>query len=120
MALVWMLVYLVVISPCLLSLELNAVPVNYDHSPDLAVLASHRLPFVLAEFDVVRRLQARRWTLAHVAEQLPVVPAYMQINNTRFRTFHDNKELEPYLTKDRWTGFNRKVNVRSCVGCIHG
>ena len=113
MAVLWMLVCLVMIFPCPRSLELHDVPVVHEASPDLAMLAAQRQPYVLTSLDLVRQWPARNWTLAHVTSQLPIVPAYMQRESSRFRTFHDDKELEPYLTKDRWTAFNTQVNVRT-------
>eukprot|EP00045_Choanoeca_perplexa_P014914 m.178518 g.178518 ORF g.178518 m.178518 type:complete len:453 (+) comp16838_c1_seq7:936-2294(+) len=107
----WILMCLAMLSPCLRSLELQPIPVINDGNPSLAELASHRQPYVLSSLDLVKGWSASNWSLQHVASKLPMVPAYMQTNSPRFRTFHDNKELEPYLTKDRWSDFNTKVNV---------
>ena len=46
---------------------------------------------------------------------LPVVPVHTQPFTPRFRTFHDGKELEPWLTVDHWAAFNVKQNMSTAV-----
>ncbi|EDQ92780.1 uncharacterized protein MONBRDRAFT_30745 [Monosiga brevicollis MX1] len=88
------------------------VPDAEGHTREqLEQLARQREPFVIRHSSLATQASLSKWTPADIASALSTVPAYAQRGSGRFRTFHDDKELEPFLRHDHWTDFNVKVNV---------
>ncbi|KAL5473959.1 hypothetical protein EMCRGX_G028528 [Ephydatia muelleri] len=73
-------------------------------------VAELRIPLIITS-SVAEKWRARKhFTTAFLSKKLSHVMAYKQETNRVFKTFHDNKALEP-LVNEKWEDFNLKVNV---------